>query len=144
MQRGGQRHGTHAPPRTRLRKPPNSKRMHRRITHLPINAQWRRVRMLKVEEIQVDLTRPERETIRQRLGREPNPTELGMIDVMWSEHCSYKSSRSLLKLLPNNGTQVLVGPGYDAGVVDIGDGYAAAFKLESHNHPSAIEPYNGS
>jgi phosphoribosylformylglycinamidine synthase subunit PurL len=100
--------------------------------------------MLRLEEITVDLTQQEREAIRKRLGREPNPTELGMIDVMWSEHCSYKSSKSLLKLLPQTGPQVLVGPGYDAGVVDIGDGFAAAFKLESHNHPSAIEPYNGS
>jgi len=99
--------------------------------------------MLRVEEMKVDLTRPEREIIRQRLGREPNPTELGMIDVMWSEHCSYKSSKSLLKLLPKTGSQVIVGPGYDAGVVDIGDDFAVAFKLESHNHPSAIEPYNG-
>ncbi len=100
--------------------------------------------MLRVDEVKVDLTRPEREAIRERLGREPNPTELGMIDVMWSEHCSYKSSKSLLKLLPTKGPRVIVGPGYDAGVVDIGDGFAAAFKLESHNHPSAIEPYNGS
>ncbi len=99
--------------------------------------------MLRVDEITVDLSRPEREIIRQRLGRDPNPTELGMIDVMWSEHCSYKSSRSLLKLLPWTGPQVVVGPGYDAGVVDIGDDFVVAFKLESHNHPSAIEPYNG-
>lgn len=99
--------------------------------------------MMKLEEVKVDLTLAERKIIRERLRREPNPTELGMIDVMWSEHCSYKSSRSLLKLLPKSAKQVVVGPGFDAGVVDIGDGYVVAFKLESHNHPSAIEPYNG-
>jgi len=77
------------------------------------------------------------------LGREPNATEIGMIDVMWSEHCSYKSSRPVLKVLPTGGGRVLVGPGFDAGVVDIGAGYAVVFKIESHNHPSAIDPYNG-
>src|SRR6187397_2698782 len=77
------------------------------------------------------------------LGREPNLTELGLFSVMWSEHCSYKSSRIHLKTLPTQGTRVLQGPGENAGAVDIGDGLAAVFKIESHNHPSFIEPYQG-
>ena len=77
------------------------------------------------------------------LGREPNLTELGIFSVMWSEHCSYKSSRVHLKTLPTDGPQVLQGPGENAGAVDIGDGLAAVFKIESHNHPSFIEPYQG-
>src|SRR5512141_505563 len=79
----------------------------------------------------------------QFLGREPNLTELGIFSVMWSEHCSYKSSRVHLKTLPTGGPQVLQGPGENAGAVDIGDGLAAVFKIESHNHPSFIEPYQG-
>jgi phosphoribosylformylglycinamidine synthase subunit PurL len=77
------------------------------------------------------------------LGREPNLTELGIFSVMWSEHCSYKSSRVHLKTLPTEGPQVLQGPGENAGAVNIGDGLAAVFKIESHNHPSFIEPYQG-
>ncbi|MBX9795824.1 phosphoribosylformylglycinamidine synthase subunit PurL [Sphingomonas sp.] len=77
------------------------------------------------------------------LGREPNLTELGIFSVMWSEHCSYKSSRIHLKKLPTTGARVICGPGENAGVVDIGDGQAAIFKMESHNHPSYIEPYQG-
>src|SRR5215813_9120835 len=77
------------------------------------------------------------------LGREPNLTELGIFSVMWSEHCSYKSSRVHLKTLPTEGPQVLQGPGENAGAVDIGEGLAAVFKIESHNHPSFIEPYQG-
>lgn len=77
------------------------------------------------------------------LGREPNFTELGIASVMWSEHCSYKSSRVHLKTLPTQGPRVLQGPGENAGVVDIGDGQAVCFKIESHNHPSYIEPYQG-
>lgn len=77
------------------------------------------------------------------LGREPNYTELGMFSVMWSEHCSYKSSKVHLRRLPTWGDCVIQGPGENAGVVDIGDGFAAAFKIESHNHPSFIEPYQG-
>src|SRR5438046_7731502 len=78
-----------------------------------------------------------------RLGREPNRPELAMFSVMWSEHCSYKSSKVWLRTLPTSGPRVLVGPGEDAGVVDIGDGIACVFKMESHSHPSAIEPYQG-
>ena len=77
------------------------------------------------------------------LGREPNLTELGIFSVMWSEHCSYKSSRSHLRKLPTAGARVLQGPGENAGAIDIGDGLAAVFKIESHNHPSFIEPYQG-
>ncbi len=77
------------------------------------------------------------------LGRTPNLTELGIFSVMWSEHCSYKSSRKWLRRLPTTGPRVICGPGENAGVVDIGDGQAAIFKIESHNHPSFIEPYQG-
>lgn len=77
------------------------------------------------------------------LGREPNITELGIFSVMWSEHCSYKSSRIYLKNFPTKGPHVLQGPGENAGIIDIGDGIAIAFKIESHNHPSFIEPYQG-
>ncbi|MCG8593519.1 MAG: AIR synthase related protein, partial [Kiloniellales bacterium] len=77
------------------------------------------------------------------LGRAPNLLELGIFSVMWSEHCSYKSSKKWLKTLPTEGPQVIIGPGENAGVVDIGEGLAAVFKIESHNHPSFIEPYQG-
>ena len=85
----------------------------------------------------------EHERIRQTLGRDPRPAELAMYGAMWSEHCSYKSSKLHLKSLPTEGAAVLVGPGQDAGAVDVGDGMAAVFKMESHSHPSAIEPYQG-
>ena len=89
------------------------------------------------------LTPEEYQKILKILGREPTYTELGVFSVMWSEHCSYKSSRHYLKLLPTEGPRVLQGPGENAGVVDIGGGLAVAFKMESHNHPSFIEPYQG-
>jgi len=89
------------------------------------------------------LTRDEYERILAMLGREPTLTELGIFSVMWSEHCSYKSSRVHLRTLPTTGRRVLQGPGENAGAVDIGDGLAAVFKIESHNHPSFIEPYQG-
>jgi phosphoribosylformylglycinamidine synthase subunit PurL len=89
------------------------------------------------------LTAAEYSRLQQHLGRDPNLLELGIFSVMWSEHCSYKSSRKHLKGFPTTGPRVLVGPGENAGVVDIGDGMAAAFKMESHNHPSYIEPYQG-
>ena len=85
----------------------------------------------------------EYERIVSIMGREPSITELGLFSVMWSEHCSYKSSRVHLKTLPTTGARVLEGPGENAGAVDIGDGMAAVFKIESHNHPSFIEPYQG-
>ncbi len=86
----------------------------------------------------------EYERIKELLGREPNYTELGMFSAMWSEHCSYKNSKSVLKLFPTTGRHILQGPGENAGVVDIGDGLAVVFKIESHNHPSAIEPFEAS
>jgi phosphoribosylformylglycinamidine synthase subunit PurL len=89
------------------------------------------------------LTREEYDRIVASLRREPTITELGIFSVMWSEHCSYKSSRIHLKKLPTKGPRVLQGPGENAGAVDIGDGLAAVFKIESHNHPSFIEPYQG-
>jgi phosphoribosylformylglycinamidine synthase II len=89
------------------------------------------------------LTDEEYKRITELLGREPTFTELGIFSVMWSEHCSYKSSRVHLRRLPTGGANVLQGPGENAGVVDIGGGLAAAFKIESHNHPSFIEPYQG-
>jgi phosphoribosylformylglycinamidine synthase II len=89
------------------------------------------------------VTRDEYARIQKILGREPNITELGIFSVMWSEHCSYKSSKVHLKRLPTRGKLVVQGPGENAGVVDIGDGLVAAFKIESHNHPSYVEPFQG-
>jgi len=89
------------------------------------------------------LTPDEYQRIEQILGRAPNYTELGIFSVMWSEHCSYKSSRVHLRKFPTTGPRVIQGPGENAGVIDIGDGWVAAFKMESHNHPSFIEPYQG-
>ena len=89
------------------------------------------------------LTDAEYELILNQLGREPNDVELAMLSLMWSEHCSYKHSRKLLRRLPTDGPHVLLGPGENAGVVDVGDGLAVAFKVESHNHPSAVEPFQG-
>ncbi len=94
--------------------------------------------------VQHGLTSEEFARIKKILGREPNFTELGIFSVMWSEHCSYKNSRRELKKLPTTGPNILVKAGEEnAGVVDIGDGWAIAFKIESHNHPSAIEPFQG-
>ncbi len=89
------------------------------------------------------LTDGELGAIRDRLARDPNDLELAMFSVMWSEHCSYKSSKPLLRTLPTRGEGVVAGPGENAGVIAIGDGLAVAFKIESHNHPSAVEPYQG-
>ncbi|MBU1198141.1 phosphoribosylformylglycinamidine synthase subunit PurL [Candidatus Micrarchaeota archaeon] len=96
-----------------------------------------------VSGIEVDLTKKELALVKKRLSRDPSPVEAGMIDIMWSEHCSYKTSRPVLKQLPTEGKRVVLGPGFDAGVVDVGDNQCIAFKIESHNHPSAIEPYSG-
>jgi phosphoribosylformylglycinamidine synthase len=90
-----------------------------------------------------NLSEEEYSRIVRILGREPNLVELGIFSAMWSEHCSYKSSRVHLKKFPTSGPRVIQGPGENAGVVDIGDGLAAVFKMESHNHPSYIEPYQG-
>ncbi|HTL88315.1 MAG TPA: phosphoribosylformylglycinamidine synthase subunit PurL [Leptolyngbya sp.] len=95
-------------------------------------------------EIASEGIKPEEyEDIVQRLGRHPNKAELGMFGVMWSEHCCYKNSRPLLKQFPTEGDRILVGPGENAGVIDLGDGLQLAFKIESHNHPSAVEPFQG-
>ena len=93
--------------------------------------------------IEHGISAEEYEKIQEILGREPNLTELGIFSVMWSEHCSYKSSRVHLKRLPTQGPAVIQGPGENAGIIDIGDGLAVAFKIESHNHPSFIEPFQG-
>ncbi len=96
------------------------------------------------EEIAAEGIKPEEYAeIVRRLGRHPNKAELGMFGVMWSEHCCYKNSRPLLKQFPTEGDRILVGPGENAGVVDLGDGLQLAFKIESHNHPSAVEPFQG-
>jgi len=92
---------------------------------------------------QMGMTDEEFALVKKILDRLPNYTELGLFSVMWSEHCSYKNSKSVLRKFPTKGPQVLQGPGEGAGVVDIGDGLAAVFKLESHNHPSALEPFDG-
>ena len=92
---------------------------------------------------EVALTRAEYESALLQLHRKPNAVELGILGALWSEHCSYKTSRPLLRALPTAGARVLQGPGENAGAVDIGDGLACVFKIESHNHPSAIEPYQG-
>ena len=97
-----------------------------------------------LEEIAAEGLKPaEYEEIVRRLGRHPNRAELGMFGVMWSEHCCYKNSRPLLSQFPTKGDRILVGPGENAGVVDCGDGLRLAFKIESHNHPSAVEPFQG-
>src|SRR5688500_15648737 len=90
------------------------------------------------------LTPEEYERLKGILGREPSYTELGIFSVMWSEHCSYKNTRPLLKGFPTKSPRILVGAGEEnAGIIDIGDGLAIAFKIESHNHPSAVEPFQG-
>jgi phosphoribosylformylglycinamidine synthase len=92
---------------------------------------------------ELGLTDSEFELIVEKLGREPNTVELAMFSLLWSEHCAYKHSRKLLGQLPTEGERVVMGPGENAGAVDIGNGYAIAFKVESHNHPSAVEPFQG-
>src|SRR5499427_5471206 len=92
---------------------------------------------------QHNVTPEEYERIKQLMGRPPNLTELGIFSVMWSEHCSYKSSKVWLRKLPTKASHVVQGPGENAGVIDIGEGLVAVFKMESHNHPSFIEPYQG-
>src|SRR4051794_37568358 len=93
--------------------------------------------------VALGLTPDEYRLVCDKLGREPNQVELAMFSLMWSEHCSYKHSKKLLGTLPTDGPRVVLGPGENAGAVDIGDGLAVAFKVESHNHPSAVEPFQG-
>ena len=99
--------------------------------------------MISSPHRELGLSDPEYELVIQKLGRQPNEVELAMFSLLWSEHCSYKHSRRLLRQLPTEGARVLMGPGENAGAVDIGGGYAIAFKVESHNHPSAVEPFQG-
>jgi phosphoribosylformylglycinamidine synthase II len=101
------------------------------------------VTLANAAELRHGLSEAEYGLVVEALGREPNVVELGMFGAMWSEHCAYKHSRLLLGRLPRDGSAVLVGPGENAGAIDIGDGWAVVFKVESHNHPSAIEPYQG-
>src|SRR3954465_10596307 len=95
------------------------------------------------DALALGLTEDEYRLVCDKLGREPNQVELAMFSLMWSEHCSYKHSKKLLGSLPTEGPRVVLGPGENAGAVDIGDGLAVAFKVESHNHPSAVEPFQG-
>ena len=93
---------------------------------------------------ELGLSNSEYEKIEELLKREPNYTELGLFSAMWSEHCSYKNSKKLLKLLPKEGKKVFIGIGENSGAVSVSDDYAIVFKVESHNHPSAVQPYEAS
>src|SRR5213596_2264907 len=95
------------------------------------------------DAVALGLTAEEYGLVCDKLGRTPNEVELAMFSLMWSEHCAYKHSKKLLRRLPTHGSHVLLGPGENAGAVDVGDGLAVAFKVESHNHPSAVEPFQG-
>ncbi|HEY3187416.1 MAG TPA: AIR synthase related protein, partial [Solirubrobacteraceae bacterium] len=95
------------------------------------------------DAVALGLTEDEYRLVCDKLGREPNEVELAMFSLMWSEHCAYKHSKKLLGTLPTKGPRVVLGPGENAGAVDVGDGLAVAFKVESHNHPSAVEPFQG-
>ena len=157
-QRRGQRRRAHAPPGTGLGGGPRlgGRRRDRALDRRERGqgrrrAARRRGHLMAVAERPVEplhrrlgVTDDELDAIRDRLGgRDPNDLELAMFSVMWSEHCSYKSSKPLLRTLPTAGDGVVAGPGENAGVISIGDGLAVAFKIESHNHPSAVEPYQG-
>jgi phosphoribosylformylglycinamidine synthase subunit PurL len=98
---------------------------------------------MRVRAVELGLTEPEYERIVELMGRAPNQVELAMFSLLWSEHCAYKHSRKLLSRLPTEGARVVMGPGENAGAVDVGNGHAVAFKVESHNHPSAVEPFQG-
>ncbi|HEY3186698.1 MAG TPA: AIR synthase related protein, partial [Solirubrobacteraceae bacterium] len=95
------------------------------------------------DAVALGLTRAEYDLVCEKLGRPPNRVELAMFSLLWSEHCAYKHSRRLLRTLPTEGPAVVMGPGENAGAVDVGDGLVCAFKVESHNHPSAVEPFQG-
>src|SRR5687768_1897397 len=119
-----------------------------KLSYLSAPRTWRRFMVepaITPELIQKhNLTNDEFAKIKEILGREPTYTELGIFSVMWSEHCSYKNTRPVLKLFPTKSPKILVGAGEEnAGIIDIGDGLAIAFKIESHNHPSAVEPFQG-
>src|SRR5205814_6842055 len=95
------------------------------------------------DAVALGLTRDEYALVCHKLGRVPNQVELAMFSLLWSEHCAYKHSKLLLRTLPTEGRAVIMGPGENAGAVDVGGGLAVAFKVESHNHPSAVEPFQG-
>ena len=95
------------------------------------------------QAVALGLTRDEYALVVDKLGREPNEVELAMFSLLWSEHCAYKHSKKLLRTLPTEGDRLVMGPGENAGAVDVGGGWAVAFKVESHNHPSAVEPFQG-
>src|SRR3977135_3830461 len=95
------------------------------------------------DALALGLTRAEYELVCEKQGRPPNQVELAMYSLLWSEHCAYKHSKKLLRTLPTEGAKVVMGPGENAGAVDLGDGLVCAFKVESHNHPSAVEPFQG-
>ena len=109
------------------------------MINLENNDQYDLNEALKVENLRIN----DYEEICKRLNRIPNRTELGMFVVMWSEHCCYRNSKPLLSKFPTKGKNVLVGPGENAGVIDVGNNQKLVFKIESHNHPSAIEPFQG-
>lgn len=112
-------------------------------THIPVPPRDGDPRITPEVVADHGLSEEEYERIRSVMGRDPTFTELGVFSAMWSEHCGYKNSKRLLRLLPTRAPWVIQGPGENAGVIDVGDGYALAFKIESHNHPSAVEPYQG-
>src|SRR3954449_13076900 len=121
----------------------STRRSRARRSRRPVTS-WARARMAgPSKHRELGLTDSEYELIVELLGREPNEVELAMFSLLWSEHCAYKHSRKLLRKLPTEGPRVLMGPGENAGAVDVGGGYAVAFKVESHNHPSAVEPFQG-
>src|SRR5271157_1716073 len=95
------------------------------------------------DALALGLTRREYELVCEKQGRAPNEVELAMYSLLWSEHCAYKHSKALLRTLPTEGAHVVMGPGENAGAVDVGGGMVCAFKVESHNHPSAVEPFQG-
>src|ERR1700712_1742461 len=91
--------------------------------------------------VALGLTAAEYDLIAEKIGRKPNGVELAVFSLMWSEHCAYKHSKKLLRSLPTEGPRLALGPGENAGAVDVGDGWVIAFKVESHNHPSGVEPF---
>src|SRR4051812_26428906 len=155
-QREGQRAGDDAPPRARVRPADRPTTRARRVqVDARAGARMSATTASKVSPRPGDpvitpaliaehgLTEGEYQKLLDMLGRTPTFTELGIVSALWSEHCSYKHSRPLLKTLPTEAPWVLQGPGENAGVISMGDGMAVAFKIESHNHPSAVEPYQG-
>src|SRR5215212_4207530 len=132
----------HAPPRTLLRRRSG---LRQRAEGVRVRPFFRGGEGLNIQETYtaLRLSDLEYDRILELMGRAPNYLELSLFSVMWSEHCGYKNSRPLLRRFPNEGARVLQGPGENAGVIEVGSGWALVFKMESHNHPSAVEPYEG-